>query len=155
MSVGRRGFLGVLAGAPIAGPAAVKQAMGQMAMNSPLTASEPSWGIAGSSGLMQGAQRMMEPDAAIRKAFRLGLISRETVCKIIAESGLGEGGNTYLHNLDPDLQAVKSFSMSTRFRVQRDRARARSLERFLQPPQNMWEFGRELLSKGIVSGDET
>lgn len=147
----RRGILGMLAAAPVAGPAIAKEAAGKMAYSG--SASGGLVKYANQIGMAAG-ERFMEPDAAIRKAFRLGLISRETVSKLIAESGLGESGNTYLHNLDPDLQTVKSFSMSARFRIQRERVRARSLERFLQPPQNMWEYGRELLAKGIVSGDE-
>lgn len=149
MSIRRRGLLGLIAAAPVAAPAMAQEAMKMGAVPA-------NHGLVG--GMLQSgafatsiAMRMMEPDEAIRKAFKIGIVSRETVEALLRESGLGEVGNPTLCNLDPDLQAAKSFSMATRIRMQRDRYRLRNVDRFLAPPKTMWEFGRDLIAKGLVS----
>lgn len=146
----RRSFLGATAGATIAGP---EMAQKMAAQN--FNVGVPSVGglanYATSAG--KNAMRMMEPDEAIRRAVKLGIVSRETLESLLRDSGLGEVGNPTIYNLDPDLQAAKSFSMTTRIRMQRDRYRDRQVNRFLSPPKNMWDFGRDLLTKGIIKED--
>lgn len=153
MSVGRRGFLGVLAAAPIAGPAAMKEAAAQMAtsqgtVNFAHGLSDKTIGVGGQIGRM-----MVEPDDAIRKAFRLGIVSREQLGELLSGGSLPGGGGLPLYHLDPDLQAAKSFSTATRFRLQRDRNREREIERFLAKPKSIWDVGRELIENGLISED--
>lgn len=150
----RRGILGAIVGAPIAGPAIVKEAAQSMASGALLGETPAFVNCASQTAIGAIGQNIMGPDAAIRKAFKLGLVSRETVSNLLASSGLGESVNTYLHNLDPDLQTSKSLSLSARYRIQRERIQEKAIERFIDPPQSIWEFGRDLLSKRIISGDE-
>lgn len=147
----RRSFLGASAGATLAGPdiaAKMVAEQGMIARASSLGGFAPAVHPVG-----EKAMRLMEPDEAIRRAVRLGIVSRETLESLLRESGMGEVGNPSISNLDPDLQAAKSFSMTTRIRMQRDRYRERQVNRFLSPPKNMWEFGRDLLAKGIIKDD--
>lgn len=145
----RRSFLGASAGATIAGPD-VARSMAQAIQKQNFASGVGSMGLANST-IAGNAVRMMEPEEAVRKAYQLGVISRETLEKLLQESGLGEPPG--FHNLDPDLQAAKSFSLGARVRMQRERHASRRVDRWISPPKNMWEFGRDLLAKGIVNGD--
>lgn len=145
----RRGILGALVGAPVAGPALVKEAAAQMALTP-----APSAGLAsGAIGSMQAAmngEKWMDPEDALRKAFRLGLVSREKLAELLAGMTIS-GGPAAPYNLDADLIAAKSFSMTARVRMQRERNIDREISRFLAKPKSFWDYGRELVEKGLVS----
>lgn len=148
----RRGVLGALVGAPVAGPALVKEAAAQMAFNP-----EPNVGIASGAigGLMPaatGGQKWMDPEDALRKAFKLGIVSREKMAELLASMTIGSGPIS-IYNLDADLASAKSFSMTARVRMQRERNIDREISRFLAKPKSFWDFGRELVEKGLVSED--
>ena len=147
----RRGFLGALVGAPIAGPAVAKEAMAQMAINA-----APNVGLArGAIGSMQDvacAQKWVESEDALRKAFKLGIVSREKLAELLAGMRISEGPLTAYY-LDPDLLVAKSFSLSARVRMQRERNIDREITRFLAKPKSFWDYGRELVEKGLVSED--
>lgn len=147
----RRGFLGALMAAPVAGPAMAKEVSAQMAINP-----APSFGLAsGGIGAIKDTacgQRWMEPEDVLRKAFRLGIVSREKLAELLAGMRISEGPLTAYH-LDADLSAAKSFSMTARVRMQRERNIDREISRFLAKPKSFWDYGRELVEKGLVSED--
>jgi hypothetical protein len=150
--VGRRGFLGLMAAAPVAAPAAIEEMKMQMAQAASL--SKGSY-IGSAMNIACGAEKAsswIEPDDAVRKAFRMGLISREKLLELISAAGpLGYTGGQVL--LDADLVAAKSFSMVAKMRMQEERNRDRQIERFLEKPRNLWDYGRELVEKKLISED--
>jgi hypothetical protein len=147
----RRGFLGALVAAPVAGPAMAKEAVAQMAFTT-----APDFGLAsGAIGAMKDAAcnpRWMEPEEALRKAFKLGIVSREKLAELLATMSIGAGPISSQF-LDPDLIASKSFSMTAKARMQKERNMDREIHRFLAKPKSFWEYGRELVEKGLIGED--
>jgi hypothetical protein len=144
----RRSILGAIVGAPLAAPQVAKNfAQGQFAQQVGYSGSAQS--CIGAVGSINAP--WMEPDDAIRKAFRLGLVTRAKVAEMLAQSGMTESVSAC--SLDADLLSAKSFSLAARIRMQRDRNADRSVDRFLDKPKSIWDHGRDLISKGLVSGD--
>ena len=146
----RRGIIGAMIGAPIAGPEIAKNAMQGFASGG--IAYSGDMQAMAASGLNKAARCMMEPEDAVRKAYRLGLVPREKLLELLSCMRI-ESGGANVYNLDADLQAMKSFSLAARVRMQRDRNADREIERFLARPRSFWDFGRELLTNGIVKDD--
>lgn len=113
----RRGVLGLLGGAAVSAPSMVKAAAAQMADLSlpnllPL-------GMTGASiGADASSQTVMSiggsgPDYAMRLARFISLSDERRMS--IARS------RTYIDRLDPDLASYRSFSLSAKIAMQRDR----------------------------------
>lgn len=143
MSVGRRGFLGLLAAAPVAGPAAA-----QMAQYSPGVPTGANSGLV--SRGVQTAGRQPEPSSVVRRAFKAGLVSKETLLEHLRGSTLSCNEFPQAHQLDADLQALRSFSLSARVLMQRDRNRDRTVTLFLEEPKDIWALGRQLIEQNLM-----
>lgn len=146
----RRGILGAMIGSPIAGPEIAKNAMQGISLGG-FAGSEAVQNTA-ASGIMLAARSMMEPEDAVRKAYRMGLVPREKLLELLSCMRI-ESSSANAYNLDADLQSMKSFSLATRIRMQRDRNADREIDRFLARPRSFWDYGRELLTNGVVKDD--
>lgn len=147
MNLNRRGFFGASAGAAIAGPSMAEDALRAQMMDQAIYRG-------GVVGVAASSARMMEPDDAIRKAFKLGLVSRDKLAELLSGQTLaGAGQVVSVYNLDADLQAAKSYSLAARVRMQRERNLDREIARFLAKPKSFWDFGRDLLTNGIIKED--
>ncbi|UQS95278.1 hypothetical protein Pam5_62 [Pseudanabaena phage Pam5] len=154
MSMNRRGFFGVGAGAAVAGPAIAQDMAKSVAGQQAFSLNQGSFG-----GLMAGEATSIgrnfaiDPETAVRRAFKMGLVSREQLVTMLQGFSLGDGGA--ISHLDSDLSANKSFSLATRIRLQRERNKERGVEMWLTQPdrKSVWDMGRELLMKGLISED--
>lgn len=149
----RRKFFGVSAGAAVAGPEVINQAVAGQPESSSREAlydALKGWSAGAQEKGWTNFTHQVEPDEAIRRAFKMGIISRETLIDMANESEM----NSSCYNLDPDLQSAKSFSLDARMRMQRKRNQERGIDRFLSPPKTFWDFGRELVLNGLVKGEE-
>jgi hypothetical protein len=124
----RRGFLGFLGGAAVAGPSMAKQAvasgleamqvgggMDAMAKGSPWVAGQS---LAENIGYEEPSP--MDDDHWTQRQLRefLGMSDEEKKHR---------RSEQHVHALDPDLVANRSFSLSAKLRIQRDRDFARSM----------------------------
>jgi hypothetical protein len=146
MSVGRRGFLGLMAAVPVVGPEAAQAAMQAQYLNA------PTGGIM--AGGFQAANRSIDPAGAVRQAFKLGLVSRETIFEHLKGSSLTCNEFPRAHELDADLQAMRSLSLGARLRLQRERNRERTVEAFLDVPKDIWDLGRRMIANGLTPEDD-
>lgn len=153
MSMNRRGFFGVGAGAAVAGPDIAQQ----MAQKIAFAATADAAKVGTSQGVIGYAKEAfsIDPETAVRRAFKMGLVSREQIGALLENGRLSDSPSIY--NLDSDLQAAKSFSLATRIRMQRERSRERGIDRWLDYPErdqrSLWDMGRELLMKGLIPED--
>lgn len=113
MSVGRRGFLGLLAAAPVAGPVMAREA-----------AQKAGIGSVGSYGAMESARDMCMPSSSSSGDDK-GWAER-SVKRVFDQAWLKEKREWFtIHRnvgaLDPDLASSRSFSLSTAVRLQRER----------------------------------
>jgi hypothetical protein len=124
----RRGVLGLLGGAAVAGPSMAKQAVAtgleamQVGGGMDATATGSPWATGRSLGVDIGYEppSPMDADHWLQVELRefLGMSDEE---KKRLRSEL------HVHALDPDLVANRSFSLSAKLRIQRDRDFARSM----------------------------
>jgi len=121
MSVGRRGFLRLLAAAPVAAPVVAREAA-QKAGVFPI----------GSAGAIQAAQDMCVPSGpSSDKHWAETMIKRVFDPKWIAQRREWFTKRRTVGVLDPDLASSRSFSVSAAVRMQRER----EFERFLASEQ--------------------
>lgn len=117
----RRGFLGLMGGALAAGPSMAKEAVTQTMAD----LSVPGVGIPyGMGGMPPGAQNAADP---YNEREHLQGQLRKLLGKSAAEK-LREKKTMGVNMLDPDLAAMRSFSLSARMRIQQDRNYERMLE---------------------------
>lgn len=124
----RRGFLGFLGGAAVAGPSMAKQAVasGLEAMQvsgGPHPVAPPgAYSIGRSLGENIGYEEPspMDADHWAQRQLRefLGMSDEDKKQRRLEQ---------HVHALDPDLVANRSFSLSAKLRIQRDRDFARSM----------------------------
>lgn len=115
MSVGRRGFLRLIAAAPVAAPVVAREAA-QKAGISSLAAGMPEAPYGGATGAHSGEGDWIKDTC--KRVF-----SREW------EETRREQMMTYLPNrLDPDLASSRSLSLSAALLIQRDRNIERNIE---------------------------
>jgi hypothetical protein len=142
----RRGFFGTSLGAAAAGQSIATD----FAKSHFVSAS--SSGVLGGGNVGNFAMSSgMDPSEAVRRAFKLGLVSREHLAALVEAGGFIEPPNQL--NLDADLQSAKSFSLATRLRMQRERNSERAVDGFLHQRKSVWDHGRELLTKGLISDE--
>lgn len=106
MALGRRGFLGAMLAAPVAGKAAAQQAA-DMALNA---------SRASSHGLIDGGMAVSggtwDEGAFLKKRLEAILLRRSKIGEMVREK------RRTITRLDPDLAANRSMSMDTRIRIQ-------------------------------------
>lgn len=115
----RRGFLGILGGAVVAGPAMAKQAVADLS-------STYLGSVSGASGLVGGygmptmalAGQSIGPNFAAELATLIGRTAaqhREEIAKL------------HVHTLDPDIAEYRSMRLQAKIRMQRERDYWRNL----------------------------
>ena len=114
----RRGFLGFMGGAAVAGPAMAKQAVAQSLDAMRLGTVLPH-GIGGGMGLVGGTEAGVPPDHYDPLGW-----ARKDLAQFLGKSAsqlLKERLNTQVSHLDPDIAVMRSISLGTTIRMQRDR----------------------------------
>lgn len=121
----RRGFLGLLGGAAVAGPSMAKQAVASMA-----ELSLPS-GLAINGGLSTVASQLAYPTAPLKawspasEAADLGQMLIDLMGRKDHEQ---RAAKQYINGLDPDLAVNRSMALHAKMAIQRRREYWRSVE---------------------------
>ena len=121
----RRGFLGFLGGAAVAGPGMVKNAaaQGMEAMSLGNSTGLLSAGIGYAGEAMQADPLPFSSQGPLHPSDPKHWVQRQLAEFMgrSAEELLEQRLGTQVHALDPDLAVNRSFSLSTKVRMQRDR----------------------------------
>lgn len=129
----RRGFLGVMAGAAVAGPGMAKQAAAKVAEELALGSGSSSLGLVG--GQVYG--NMMPPPSAVNSISEIAR-GKNMLDKLLGMSATQKAklrSRMHVGRLDPDLANYRSMSIGFRMEMQRDR----NLERQLSDRKTMWQ----------------
>lgn len=133
MSLSRRGFFGVAAGAAVAGPSLAKEAAYKMAQTANASNAiggdilgYPIGGLTDQIGLVESPLE--------RAAHKLSLLRGLTKDQK-AEVRRMVGPVRSELDLDPDLQSYRSISLAAKVQMQMDR----NVERFLADRKNWWQ----------------
>lgn len=151
MNMNRRSILGALGISPIAGPAIA----GTLSQGHAMPPSSFAPATESFEWAAQGASVPPSIDGkdALLRAYKLGIVSRKQLIKLI---NYEYNGNVHrIDGFDPDISSAKSWSKSAKARMQTERDREQRVNDFLNTdPKNLWDYGRALVEKGLISPDE-
>lgn len=123
----RRGFLGFLGGAAVAGPSMVKNATAQTTLADMHPPGITMSGMSGISGPMES------PGTDI--AYQAQRMARWNLLKLDPNWLARKKRERWIDGLDPDLASYRSFSLGAKIRAQR----ARNFEAWLSGQDNWFE----------------
>ncbi len=137
----RRGFFGFAAGAAVAGPGMVKQAAEQIGLDA-LRIGGGESNLIGMTGSGYGLQTADKAYDAISEAK--GMLAK--FVGITAAQRARAKRETHIGSLDPDLASYRSFSLSAKIEMQRER----NVEARIHQSKSMWQR----MADGISGEDD-